>query len=414
MRLSLGGLSRTHVWHAPVQDAHEAVGEDQHESLEPIGPAVRDDGKDDQHGEENHGKPRRVQVQVQRLAHGPARENGEGHDEQRDLRARPHGYCYGGGHLVVVGHPHSRGVLASVAHDGQQDDPNEGLRDPPFLDEALDGLDHVLGEVGHSASRDEEKAHRPGYCKDGLVVAGQGLGSGAAAVGAAAVGAILASVFAVFPLLEDIYVGVELKKQVSAVADPDEDGAHAGDQEDLAFRCSEGKDCRQAEGQDPHKQHGDVDQGRGTREPLFGSLDATSKEGHPQDQQQVGEDGPQEAVLHRVIQVSADGTEGDDHLHRIAEGGIKQPSDGLVQVLCEMLRRVTEELGQWHQSHEAGAEDGPVGPLVKSAQDAQWSSEEEDVYWFQQEDFQYQEIPGHRRLFGHRLWDLFLLLLHHL
>jgi hypothetical protein len=54
-------------------------------------------------------------------AHGPSDDNEEGNQEQRDLHAGADCHPNGQVHLVLDGDCYGRGVLGSVADDGQQD-----------------------------------------------------------------------------------------------------------------------------------------------------------------------------------------------------------------------------------------------------------------------------------------------------
>mmetsp|Transcript_66871 Transcript_66871/g.189731 ORF Transcript_66871/g.189731 Transcript_66871/m.189731 type:complete len:245 (-) Transcript_66871:1112-1846(-) len=156
------GIARCLSVGVPVEHGHEAVGECEQETLQPIGLAVHHDREDHQHGEDHYGQPGRSEVQVKGLADHPACQHRKWHHEHRYLRARPNSDGDRGAHLRVVGHPHCGGVLAGVAHYRQQNDADERPRNTPRNDHAINRIDHNFRQSGYSHRADQQQTQSPG------------------------------------------------------------------------------------------------------------------------------------------------------------------------------------------------------------------------------------------------------------
>ena len=74
------------------------------------------------------------------LANDPAENNEEWRDEERNLQAGADGDANGKIHLVLVGDDARRDMLRCVAHDRQQDQADERLRDVCRLDDRVDAV----------------------------------------------------------------------------------------------------------------------------------------------------------------------------------------------------------------------------------------------------------------------------------
>mmetsp|Transcript_70463 Transcript_70463/g.206141 ORF Transcript_70463/g.206141 Transcript_70463/m.206141 type:complete len:227 (-) Transcript_70463:825-1505(-) len=143
----------------PVERCYDQVRDDEHVPLQPGRHAVRDDGERQQDCKDQDGGVHRPEVQVHRLVDRPADDDSKGHHEQGNLSRGPHGDADGDVHLLGHGHAYRPHVLAGVAHDGQQDDANEGFAQLPLLDQAVDRSHQEFGGHGYHGGRDCQQQH---------------------------------------------------------------------------------------------------------------------------------------------------------------------------------------------------------------------------------------------------------------
>ena len=201
-----GGIAACLVREVPVADRHDGVRRHQEVTLEPVRLPIHHHGHHYDHAERHHGGVQRAEVQVRGQAHPPAREDGEGRGEERDLRRGADRDANGEAQLVAHGEAHSRRVLARVADDREQHDADEVLAQVRALHDAVDRLHEELRGGGHQhGGREEERAGRA----DGELR--------------------LLLLLLVLVLLQGLPVGAELEDDVGHVGGADDRGGRAGD-----------------------------------------------------------------------------------------------------------------------------------------------------------------------------------------
>mmetsp|Transcript_63142 Transcript_63142/g.195907 ORF Transcript_63142/g.195907 Transcript_63142/m.195907 type:complete len:247 (-) Transcript_63142:421-1161(-) len=241
-------------------------------------------------------------------------------------------------------------MLASVADDGQEDDPDEVLADAQVLHDALQRGHEGLGGEGHDERRQEH--HRDGH------------GDGERG--------LLVFVVPVVVLGHGLPVRDELEEEEGAVGGHADAGAYARKRHDVLLVAHADKDSGQRKADGGQEEHRHVAHDAVRVVPLLllrhqvhrggpaaRAEDAAEEEGHAEDEQHVGEHGAEERGLHDLREVGLQRVDSDDHLHRVAEGRVEQAADGVVaQGGREFLRGVAQDLGQ----RDHGREVQPEGP----------------------------------------------------
>mmetsp|Transcript_12160 Transcript_12160/g.25700 ORF Transcript_12160/g.25700 Transcript_12160/m.25700 type:complete len:225 (-) Transcript_12160:282-956(-) len=140
------------------------------ESLEPIALPVGHDGGGADHGEGEHARLERREVEGERRVDRPRRRDAEGDGEQRDLRRRADGNADGELHLVLHREDDRGGVLGGVADDWEEDGGDKGDRNVERLGGALDGVDDEVGEDRDEDGDDAHPEHRAPEAEDLVLV----------------------------------------------------------------------------------------------------------------------------------------------------------------------------------------------------------------------------------------------------
>mmetsp|Transcript_10109 Transcript_10109/g.28814 ORF Transcript_10109/g.28814 Transcript_10109/m.28814 type:complete len:463 (+) Transcript_10109:307-1695(+) len=325
------------------------------------------------------------EVQCHRLLYHPSNQDGEWDDEERNLGARSDGDSHCQIHLVLHRDRYCRDVLHSIAHDRQDDQTDKGAAHTGLLAVPIDAVHQKLRKEGDEQGRNEQSQHRHGHRDGGfflLLFFLIFIVDGVQTVTVVAVGGSLGGVR--YPhvglLVEDVSMRLQLEDEQLDVHEHEEDGSESGDQQDVfilhvvVLRKRGGQNQRDA----AQRQQAHVGRGRRRIEGLLLVLHTAKEEAGAQHQEQVGEDGADHGGLHDADLVRQQGLHGDHDLYGVAEGGVDQPSDGLVGVQGQLLREVSQDGGERDHDEEVEPEDPRRVPLVDGGVPGERHEQKED------------------------------------
>ncbi len=315
-------------------------------------------------------------MQRHRLPDGPPQHNQRRRNQQRNLDARADGHAHSQVHLVLDGDHTRRDVLSSVANNGDQNQPDKRLADLTRRHQRVDAVHHVI-----SAHRDDERRHdehQPGGPRPQqrlllvLLARRRGLRLG----------------------LKQLLVRAQREVEVQHVEQQQDHGGAAREDEDaglLVVLVGLVEHAVQRGGED-HRGRGERHERarrlRGAlREALLPAaavgaahvVDAAEEEAHAEDEQQVGQDGPQHRGLHDLDLAGAQRDDADDELDGVSKGRVDQPAERLAQAAGDLLGRERQHGGQRDDGEEVEGKHPGGAPFLVAGDDAQRDEHEEQV-----------------------------------
>lgn len=317
----------------------------------------------------------RLEMQSHGLADRPAQHDQRGSDEQRNLDARADGHAHSQVHLVLDSHHAGGHVLGGVADDGDQDQTDKGLADLARRHQRVDAVDHVVGAHRDDDGRDHQhQPRRPGPQQRLvlLLAARGGLGLG----------------------LKQRLVCAQGEVEVQDVEKQQDDGGAAREDQDASLlvvvvglvenavqRCGEDHGGR---GESHERASG---LGGSLGEALLSAIavgaahvvDAAQEEAHAEDEEQVGQDGPQHGGLHDLDLSGLQRDNADDEFHGISKGRVHQPPQCFTQSAGNLLGREREHGGQRDDGAEVEGKHPGGAPFLVAGDDAQRDKYEEQV-----------------------------------
>mmetsp|Transcript_90878 Transcript_90878/g.291343 ORF Transcript_90878/g.291343 Transcript_90878/m.291343 type:complete len:290 (+) Transcript_90878:807-1676(+) len=129
---------------------------------------------------------------------------------------------------------------------------------------------------------------------------------------------------------------------------------------------------------------------------------ARAKEGHSEHQQQVGENRADQRLLHDADETGPDRIDGDDHLNRIAEGGVQETAHHLPGVRGERLGESAEHSRERHDGNEVQEEGGQATPIALAGRDAYRDTHQQNVDRLNEDTLQAPALLRHPSPFRQR------------
>lgn len=91
---------------------------------------------------------------------------------------------------------------------------------------------------------------------------------------------------------------------------------------------------------------------------MFFAAEAAEEEAHPQDEEEVREDGADEGGFDDDDLVFGEGDDGDDHFDRVTECGVEEAAEGFADTESDFFSCVGEQGRQGDDGDEVDDEDG--------------------------------------------------------